>query len=35
MRREGHLKYASLPDQLSPSSRIVIVRTLLVTVERQ
>jgi len=25
MRREGHLKYASLPDRLSSSSRITIL----------
>ena len=28
MRREGHLKYANLPDRLSSSSRAVIVGTL-------
>ena len=29
MRREGHLKYASLPDRLSSSSRITILGTTL------
>ena len=34
MRREGHLKSASLPDQLSSFGRITILGTTLEAVER-